>query len=110
MSERSNEQNEQLIASLKAELSQIDSAFEKPAPPLDDFHKLAVHTLANQKRRWRNELFIFLLVAVFIVSAVFLAAWLQPVMLWIVHGGSMLVGAVILTLSLRSPESRDSHD
>lgn len=110
MSNRPDLEDEQFIANLKAELNRMDSALDEHTPSLADFHDLAVHTLANQKRRWRNELIIFLLVALFIVSAIFIAAWWEPIMLLLIHGSSMLIGAVILTLSLTSRESRDSHE
>lgn len=110
MSNRSEHDDEQFIADFRAELNRIDSAFEEPTPSLADFKVLADHTLANQRRRWRNEFIIFLLVALFIVSGAFLAAWTNPVMLILIHGTSMLIGAVILIISLRSGERRSFHE
>ncbi|MGM1047437.1 hypothetical protein SAMN05661091_0699 [Paenibacillus uliginis N3/975] len=110
MSKIPDQEDEQFIANLKVELNRMDSAFDEPTPSLADFNELAVHTLANQKRRWRKEFFIFLLVALFIVSAIFVAAWWDPVVLLLIHGSSMLIGAVILTVSLTSRGSRDFHE
>lgn len=110
MSREPEHEEEQFIASLQADLKRMDSAFDVPSPSLADFKALADHTLSNQRRRWRNEFLVFLLIALFIVSGVFLAAWRNPVWLLLIHGTSMLIGAVFLTVSLRSGESRDFHE
>lgn len=110
MSREPAHEEEQFIASLQAELKRVDSAFDEPSPSLADFKALADHTLANQRRRWRKEFLVFLLIALFIVSGVFLAAWRNPVLLLLIHGTSMLIGAVILIISLRSGERRSFHE
>ncbi|MFC7678538.1 YxlC family protein [Paenibacillus sp. GCM10028914] len=110
MTNRADQEDEQFITELKAELNRIDSAVDEPAYSFVDFKLLAETTLANQRRRWRNENIIFMIVVVFIVSGVFLATWTNPGMLLLIHGISMLLGAVFLIVSLRSGESRDYHE
>lgn len=111
MSKGPEMEEQQFIESLKVEIDRMDSACrEEYSPSLAAFEALASHTQLRTRRKRRREFALFLMIAFLLVSGIFLTAWNRPGLLLLIHGLSMLAGAVVLTIDLRARESRDRHE
>lgn len=111
MSKGSEMEEQQFIESLKVEIDRMDSACsDEYHPSFAAFESLACHTQLRMRRKRRKEFALFLMIAFLLVSGIFLTAWNRPGLLLLIHGLSMLAGAVVLTLDLRFRESRDRHE
>lgn len=105
------EGEDRLIQELKAEWDRVDRIdVNENVPSLAALENLAASTRERSRRRMIKELLLFLTLASLLVSGMVLTALNRPGLLLVIHGLSMLIGAVILTAILKPRERRGRHE
>ncbi|MFI2857988.1 DUF5345 family protein [Paenibacillus sp. JSM ZJ436] len=97
MSERLGEEHEQWIKAWNQELERLDRAADRTGvPPLAELEAMALASIERRGQRERRELLSFILLAVLVISMVLVAAWASAVLLLLIQGLGLLVGAAFL--------------